>query len=472
MYFRRFYDEQLAQASYLIGCQANGTAIVIDPARWIAPYLEVAAAEGLRIVAVTETHIHADFMSGLRELAAATGARMYVSGCGTPDWQYGFRSDPGVTVLADRDTIRLGNVTIQAVHTPGHTPEHIVFLITDGATATDPVGVVTGDFVFVGDVGRPDLLEKAARIANTAEVGARQLYRSLAWFRGLPDHLQVWPGHGAGSACGKGLGAMPQSTVGYERRYNWAFGPETEDDFVRMVLAGQPEPPRYFARMKQVNRDGPPVLGTLAAVKPVGIEDLRAALGSGAPVIDARSVADFAAGHIPGTINIPLSKSFVTYAGSLLPYDRDLFVVLPKDGMVDAAGLARLLISIGFDRLGGVAGPEAVTGWAQAGGSLATMVRRSVAEVREKPSSGVILDVRNRSEWDAGHLPGAVLIPLPELVERIGELDPGAEILLHCQGGSRSGIAASVLESRGFGKVADMIGGFGAWAAAGGTVER
>lgn len=472
MYFRRFYDEQLAQASYLIGCQANGTAIVIDPARLIAPYLEVAAAEGLAIVAVTETHIHADFMSGLRELAAATGARMYVSGCGTPDWQYGFRTDPAVSVLADRDTITLGNVRVQAVHTPGHTPEHIVFLITDGATAPDPVGVVTGDFVFVGDVGRPDLLEKAARIANTAEAGGRQLFRSLAWFKTLPDHLQVWPGHGAGSACGKGLGAMPQSTVGYERRYNWAFGPETEDEFVRMVLAGQPEPPRYFARMKQVNRDGPPVLGRVPPVRTVALDQVKRAIADGLPVVDARTVADYSAGHIPGTINIPLGKSFVTYAGSLLPYDRDLFFILPGGGAADANGLASLLISIGFDRVGGIAGPEVLGAWTAAGGSLATLPRRSGAEVRRTPFAGVILDVRNRTEWDQGHIPGAKLIPLPELMERIGEVDPGAEVLIHCQGGSRSAIAASVLESRGFRRVSDLIGGFGTWAAEGGAVER
>ena len=472
MYFRRFYDDQLAQASYLIGCQANGTAVVIDPARVIAPYLEVAAAEGLKIVAVTETHIHADFMSGLRELAAATGARMYLSGCGTPDWQYGFRTESQVTVLADRDTIAIGNITIQAVHTPGHTPEHLVFVITDGATAADPIGVVTGDFVFVGDVGRPDLLEKAARIANTAEAGARQLFRSLAWFKTLPDHLQVWPGHGAGSACGKGLGAMPQSTVGYERRYNWAFGPEREDEFVRQVLAGQPEPPQYFARMKQVNRDGPPILGTLPIPRGLSLADLGTALRAGASVIDTRSVNEYAAGHIPGTVNIPLGKSFVTYAGSVLSYGHELHFIVPATTPADLARLVAALVSIGFDRIGGVAGPEVVARWQAEVGPLALFTRRSVAEVRQAPPRGVILDVRNRSEWDVGHLPGATLIPLPELVERIGELAPESEILVHCQGGGRAAIAASLLEARGFRRVSDMVGGFGSWAAAGGPVEK
>ena len=471
MYFRRFYDEQLAQASYLIGCQANGTAIVIDPARVIAPYLEVAAAESLRIVAVTETHIHADFLSGLRELSAATGARAYLSGCGTPAWQYGFRTDPNITVLVDRGRITIGNVTLEAVHTPGHTPEHLVFVVTDGATATEPIGIVTGDFVFVGDVGRPDLLEKAARIADTAAAGARQLFRSLTWFKTLPDHWQIWPGHGAGSACGKGLGAMPQSTVGYERRFNWAFGPAGEEEFVRLVLAGQPEPPPYFARMKQVNRDGPPILGALPTPRRVTAADLGIVLGAGGLVVDGRPTPDYAAGHLPGTINIPFTRSFVTHAGSLLPYDQDLHVILPVQSDREVAGLVASLVSIGLDRIAGVAGPDAVPGWVATGGSLATLARRSAAEVRHAPSRGIILDVRNRSEWELGHIPGATLIPLPELVERLGELSPSVPVLVHCAGGTRSGIAASLLETRGFTQVTDLKGGFTGWVADGGPVD-
>ena len=470
MYFRRFYDEPLAQASYLIGCQANGTAVVIDPARVIAPYLETAAAEGLRIVAVTETHIHADFMSGLRELAAATGARKYLSGCGTPEWQYGFRGEADTTVLADRDVITIGNIRIQAIHTPGHTPEHLAFLVTDGATANDPIGVVTGDFVFVGDVGRPDLLEKAARIANTAEAGARQLFRSLAWFKGLPDYLQVWPGHGAGSACGKGLGAMPQTTVGYERRFNWALGITTEDEFVNQVLAGQPEPPRYFARMKQVNRDGPTVLGSLPAPTALSPERIKAALAAGEAVVDARPAADFAAGHIPGCLNIPMSKSFTTYAGSLLPYDRPLHFILPDRSEAAVGELVRDLVSIGFDRIGGVAGVQVVTGW---GAPLGTIREVSAREWKERAGNGtVVIDVRNRTEWDGGHLPGARLVPLPELLERIDEIPTDAELLLQCQAGGRSAIAASVLKATGRPRVANLVGGFAAWVAAGGTVER
>ena len=471
MYFRRFYDEQLAQASYLIGCQANGTAIVIDPARSIQPYLEVAAAEEFMIVAVAETHIHADFVSGIRELAAATDAKTYVSGCGTPDWQYEFRSAPNVTVLADRDVITIGNVKITAVHTPGHTPEHLAFLVTDGAVAEEPMGVMTGDFIFVGDVGRPDLLEKAAHIANTAEAGARDLFRSLTWFKTLPDYVQVWPGHGAGSACGKGLGAVPQSTIGYERRFNWAFGVESEAEFVRQVLAGQPEPPRYFGRMKQVNRAGAAVLGPLPPVPSLNSAAFKRHLTAGAMVVDTRLSAEFAAGHVPGTINIPLSKSFTTHAGSVLPFDQEICVVLADATAGEA--MARNLRSIGFDRIGGIIEATVVDAWKGRGNTLGGSAEITIEQLADGPATNrLVIDVRNQSEWDAGHMPGATLIPLPELLDRLDQIPKDVEILVHCQGGGRAAIASSVLKSRGYERVTNLIGGFSAWVGMGGKIER
>ncbi len=471
MFFQRFYDDRLAQASYLIGCQATGTAIVIDPAREISGYLTAAAAEGLAIEAVTETHIHADFVSGLRELAAATGARMYLSGCGPAEWQYGFRSDPGVTLLQDRGTISIGNIAITAVHTPGHTPEHLSFLVTDGAATDQPIGIVTGDFVFVGDVGRPDLLEKAANLANTAEAGARQLWQSLGWFKGLPDHLQVWPGHGAGSACGKGLGAMPQSTVGYERRVNWAFGAATEAEFVRQVLAGQPEPPRYFGRMKQVNRDGPPVRGSVPLPARLAGAALVDALRTGV-VVDVRPTSEFAVSHVPGTLNIPMGKNFPTYAGSLLPYDRDLYFVLPDPTPAAMTALVRSLASIGFDRVAGVFGSEGYQAWQASGGQPGSTPQLSVAELRAGSKDRYLIDVRDTSELEGGRIAGANHIPLPDLIERLAEIPPSADIVVHCQGGGRSAIATSVLKRAGHLKVANLSGGFGAWVAAGGPVER
>ncbi|MCE2803269.1 MAG: MBL fold metallo-hydrolase, partial [Gemmatimonadetes bacterium] len=261
MFLKRFYDDGLAQASYLLGCAKTGEAIVIDPNRDLQPYLDTAAAEKLTITHVTETHIHADYVSGSRELAQRAGAKLFLSAEGGPDWQYAFAKEAGAVLVHDGDIITVGNITIEVMHTPGHTPEHLSFLVTDTAAANEPIGIATGDFVFVGDVGRPDLLEKAAGVANTMAAGARQLYQSLERFRALPDFVQVWPGHGAGSACGKSLGAIPTSTVGYEKRFNWGVGTTSETAFIAGVLEGQPEPPLYFAEMKRINRDGPAILG-------------------------------------------------------------------------------------------------------------------------------------------------------------------------------------------------------------------
>ncbi|RMF77646.1 MAG: MBL fold metallo-hydrolase, partial [Planctomycetota bacterium] len=254
MFVERIYDTQLAQAAYLIGCQRTGDAIVIDPERDIDRYIHAAAANGLRITAVTETHIHADYLSGTRELAEATAATVYLSDEGDADWKYqwldhkiGGGSYPH-QLLHDGDTFDVGNVRFQAVHTPGHTPEHISFLVTDlGGGANEPIAIATGDFVFVGDLGRPDLLETAAGQTGAKEPSARRLYASLQSFLKLPDYLQVWPAHGAGSAWGKALGAIPQTTVGYEKRFSPAIrAAESEDAFVSAILAGQPEPPLYF----------------------------------------------------------------------------------------------------------------------------------------------------------------------------------------------------------------------------------
>src|SRR6185369_6518520 len=283
---KRFYDENLAQASYLIGCSVTGNAIVIDPNRDVDQYIEAARDERLRITHVAETHIHADFVSGSRELAARTGATIYLSAEGGTDWQYGFRNDANVQLVHDGDRIKVGNVQIQVAHTPGHTPEHITFFITDGAAADRPIAAVTGDFVFVGDVGRPDLLERAANVKGTMIDGARQLFKSLQAFKQQPDYLQIWPGHGAGSACGKGLSSIPHSTVGYERKFNWAFSMESESEFVDAVLAGQPEPPRYFGEMKRINRAGPRPLGGVPLPPELAPEELEGLLLKKALVID------------------------------------------------------------------------------------------------------------------------------------------------------------------------------------------
>ena len=288
MILRRFHDPQLAQMSYLIGCSSTRSAIVVDPLRDADMYIAAAAAAGLTITHVTETHIHADFISGARELVARTGAQLLLSGEGPAEWRYEFAEADGAKLLNDGDMFDVGRIRITTRHTPGHTPEHISFLVKDLQTADEPVAILTGDFVFVSDVGRPDLLERAANVPGTKEASARQLFLSLSRIRKLPDYLQIWPGHGAGSACGKALGDMPSSTVGYERMANWALSERNVEAFVDRVLEGQPDPPAYFGVMKRINRDGPPVLGVRAeppSPPPGSLADLGLA---GALVVDVR----------------------------------------------------------------------------------------------------------------------------------------------------------------------------------------
>lgn len=465
MLLKRFYDEGLAQASYLIGCHATGDAIVVDPNRDVAQYVEAAAREGLAIRHVTETHIHADFVSGARELAARTGATLYLSAEGGADWQYAWATAAGARLVRDGDTIRVGNVVLTVRHTPGHTPEHVIFEVLDSAGATEPMGVLTGDFVFVGDVGRPDLLEKAAHVANTMEAGAKDLYASLQRFKTLPDWVQIWPGHGAGSACGKALGAVPTSTVGYERRFNWGLADISEAAFVAAVLEGQPEPPVYFAEMKRINRDGPRLLsvdgGPLPLPRTLPSAEVKALLSSGALVVDTREASAFAAGHLPGTLSIPLNKSFSTWAGWLVPYDRPFYL------LADAATVPtalRELRMIGLDEVAGIVDSSALSGWTASGASLVSVPQLAPAGLSAALASGVTLvDVRGRTEWESGHIPGAVHVPLGELRRRVSELPAGRPVVVQCQGGARSAIAASVLQAAGIPEVTNLSGGYAAW---------
>ena len=468
MIFQRFFDDKLAQASYLVGCVATGEAAVIDANRDVEPYVRAAEREGLRIVAVTETHIHADYLSGSRELAARTGAKLHLSDCGPAEWKYRFAAGDGARLLKDGDEIGVGNVKLRVLHTPGHTPEHLSFLIIDGAATTEPMGIITGDFVFCGDVGRPDLLEKAVQVKGSAEVAARTLWQSLAKFRALPDHLAMWPGHGAGSACGKGMSSVPSSTVGYEKRVNWAFLAKDERAFVDGVLAGQPEPPAYFATMKRLNRDGPRVLGGIGLPPLLDFAALEEGLGPS--LVDLRSAADFAAGHIPGALSIPLNKSFTTWAGSLLPYDRDIHLIFPDR---DAAGLCeavRDLALIGLDRIAGYWTLDAIDWWQEQGRPLATVGQMTAPEVAR--AKVTVLDVRAESEWVEGHLPGARHIPLPELADRLAEVPTDRPLVLQCAGGSRSMIAASLLQAHGATNVANLTGGYSAWLRAGLPTEK
>jgi hydroxyacylglutathione hydrolase len=473
MILKRLYDEELAQASYLIGCAATGEALIVDPNRDVDEYIRIAEQEGVEITHVTETHIHADFVSGSRELAERTDAKLYLSDEGDESWTYAFAGESDAVLLKHGDTFEVGNIRIDVLHTPGHTPEHLSFLVTDTAGADRPIGMLTGDFVFVGDVGRPDLLEKAAGVAGTMEAGARTLFRSLQKFREQPDYLQIWPGHGAGSACGKGVSAVPHSTVGYERMFNWGLTTLDEDEFVRAVLDGQPEPPKYFAEMKRINREGPGLLGGFHRPRRLPETRLPGLLERGALVIDARHAADFAAGHVPGTLNIPLNRGFTTWAGWLVPYDRDFYLLL-DDGCAPCLDrAAKDLALIGLDRVSGYFGAEVLDAWRAEGRELERTPQITASELAERMRDGAVavLDVRGAAEWATGHLPGVPNIPAGYLADRLDELPRETPLVVHCQAGARSAIAASVLQARGFKNVINLRGGYAEWKASGHPIE-
>ncbi|MFF2288009.1 MBL fold metallo-hydrolase [Peribacillus butanolivorans] len=464
MLLKYFYDEKLAQASYLVGCQATGEAIIVDPSRNIEAYLKTARAHGVRIVGVTETHIHADFLSGSKELASRLGATLYLSDEGGADWKYEYATEYQHCFLRNGDVFSIGNINFEVVHTPGHTPEHISLLVTDGGASTkDPLGIFTGDFVFVGDVGRPDLLEKAAGVHGSSEKMARMMYRSLQQFKNLPDYLQVWPGHGAGSACGKALGAIPSSTIGYEKRTNWALQYDNEDRFIEALLAGQPEAPPYFSMMKRLNKEGAQQIRSIAAplCMEVSIDIVQEWTEQGI-VIDTRPASEFATKHIRGVINIPYNKSFVTWAGWLLDYDRPIHLLACN---ADVADMINDLQSIGLDRVVATMEPYIIE---QEGESDSRVMKYE--EVTMDQIEGTIqteriyvLDVRSMGEWEEGHIPQAKHVMLGHLQEQAHKIPHDKPILVYCKTGGRSAIAASLLQVHGFKEVQSLVGGYEEW---------
>jgi hydroxyacylglutathione hydrolase len=465
MFFRQFYDQPLAQASYLIGCQLTGEAIVVDPLRDPQPYLDTAAAEGLRITHVTETHIHADFVSGVRELAAASGAQMLLSAEGGAEWQYQSAPADGAILLHDGDRISVGNIVLTVMHTPGHTPEHLAFVVTDTPRAAGPMGVLTGDFVFVGDVGRPDLLERAAGYSDTMEAAAKTLFHSLARFRALPDHLQVWPGHGAGSACGKALGAVPTSTVGYEKLSNWGVAETDEARFVEFVLDGQPEPPRYFADMKRINREGPPILRGSAAPSQLTASDVLQQ-DAAAWIVDLRPFTEFARAHIPQSLSLPYGRSFSTWAGSIIPHAADILLLIPgADNERVARAAIHDLRMIGLDRVTGwIDSAQALDVWSQDGRAIGQIetINSDALDTQLATTGASLVDVRGESEWREGHIPGAIHMALGDLVTHAHDLPDGV-LVMQCQSGARSGVASSLLRRLGRRQVVNLNGGYVAW---------
>ena len=458
MLIERIYDEDLAQASYLIGCQAKGEAIVVDGRRDIAVYQDLAARNGLKIVAVTETHIHADYLSGTRELAAATGAKIYMSGEGGPDWQYEFDGER----LRDGDRITLGNISIQALHTPGHTPEHLSFLVTDGAFSDQPGDLLSGDFVFSGDLGRPDLLDEAAGGVDTRFAGAQQLFTSLRdKFLTLPDYVQVHPGHGAGSACGKALGAIPSSTVGYERLYAW-WGPylaaNDEQGFINELLDGQPDAHAYFGRMKRENREGPAIMGARTPLQELDPADVAKDLAADrATFIDTRPNSVVHEETVVRSLNVPAGKSVASYGAWVVnpETDKNPLVLLASDQEA-AQEIWNHLIRVGIDN---------VSGYITDVGGLPTFTPQLI-----KPAdltgfdSAMVLDVRNRTEHSAGHIPGSHQLSGGRVMWHLDELPADGTIVTYCQSGVRNSVAASALRRAGY-DIVELDGSYAGWTA-------
>lgn len=462
MFFQQYYLECLSHASYLIGDTTTGRAVVVDPQRDIAQYLADAKDQGLEIVAVLETHFHADFLSGHLELAEATGAEI-VFGAAAAD-----RAEFAIRAIGDRETIELGDVVIQALATPGHTPESTSYVVyehaADLAEGRAPYGVLTGDTLFIGDVGRPDLL---ASVGVTAEELARMLYSSLHdKLMALPDETKVYPAHGAGSACGKNLSTETVSTIGEQRRTNYALAPMSEEQFVQAVTEGQAAAPMYFAFAATRNRLERDRLDEEAEVRSMSLDEVLDAQRNGAAVVDTRSDLDFEIGHLVGSMNVGLSGRFAEYTGEVVAPETPIVIVAEPGGESEARiRLAR----IGFDTvIGYLADPVKV--FLDHPEVVERSSRLTVEEFenrRRELSTLQVVDVRGPGETALGVIPGARLVQLPTLVKRLEELDPSAPTVVYCAGGYRSSIASSTLRAHGFSDVSDIRGGFTAWEAAG-----
>lgn len=436
MFFKQFYDNHLSQASYLVGCQRTGEAIVIDPVRDLTKYMEVADSEGFKITQAAETHIHADFASGIRDVQERLNANIYVSGEG--DDQLSYKNMPEHTnFVKNQDIIQVGNIKLEVLHTPGHTPESISFLLTDeGGGSSVPMGLFSGDFIFVGDIGRPDLLEKSVQMEGTTEIGAKQMYQSIEGVKNLPDYIQIWPGHGAGSPCGKALGAIPMSTLGYEKINNWAFNVTDESKFVETLTSNQPAPPHHFAEMKKINQFG------MNMYQPY---DVFPSLDNARIAFDLRSKEAFHGGHTEGTINIPYNQNFINQIGWYLDYENSIDLIGDKYTVEQAAHTLQL---IGFDNVAGYRLPKS------------EILTQSIHSVDMTGKEEYILDVRNEEEWNNGHLDQAVNIPHGKLLNENIPFNKEDKIYVHCQSGVRSSIAVGILENKGFENVVNIREGY------------
>lgn len=454
MLFTQYYLDCLSQASYLVADQDTGRAVLIDPRRDIDEYLADARTHGLTIEGVINTHFHADFLAGHLEVAAATGAWI----------GYGQRAQAEYPIrkLTDGERISLGDVTLQIMETPGHTPESVSILVYEHATDPVPYGVLTGDALFIGDVGRPDLL---ASLGVTADELGRMLYDSVQHkLMALPDEVRVFPAHGAGSACGKNLSTERQSTIGEQRRTNYACAPMDEQKFLELVTGGQPSAPGYFAYDAVLNRKARDLFDHERPARPLTVTEFTAKLGIGAVVLDTRDPQDYATAHVRGSLNIPADGRFAETAGSVIDPGTPIVVIAPQDREEE---IVVRLARIGFDKVAGyLREPEGA--FLEMPTQITPASRLTVAgllDVLAEAHPPVVLDVRNAGERENGAIPGSLHIPLAELARRTDEVPTDRPVVVHCAGGYRSSVAASLLRRAGRDDVSDLLGGYNAWQA-------
>ncbi|NND74568.1 MAG: MBL fold metallo-hydrolase [Ilumatobacter sp.] len=452
MKFAQYYLDCLSQASYLIGDESTGRAVVVDPRRDVAEYIRDAAADGLTIELVIETHFHADFLSGHLELAAATGAEIGFSD--VAETEFPSRR------LADGERIVLGDVVLEIRHTPGHTPESISVVVWEHADDETPYGVLTGDTMFIGDVGRPDLLSS---VGHTREELAAKLYDSLhGQLLTLPDETRVYPAHGAGSACGKNLSTDTWSTIGDQRATNYALQAADKQAFFDLVTEGQPPAPSYFPYDAVLNRSAHDLLDEFEPPTPLDLARFDELVAGGAMIVDGRDPEEFAHGHLAGSINIGLNGRYAEFAGSVLPTDTDIVLVTSPGSELEAKNR---LGRIGFDRVVGHL-ENALDVMREHPDRVRRASRMSAVEFdsRRDDIDGLqLVDIRNPGEVKLGVIDGAITIPVGQLPTRVGELDPAAPTVVYCAGGYRSSVAASTLRQAGFGDVTDILGGYNAW---------
>ena len=451
MHFTQYYLDCLSQASYLIGDEGTGRAVVVDPRRDIREYLADAEAAGLRIELIIETHFHADFLSGHLELAEATGAEIGFGEVAEADFP--------IRRLRDGERIGLGEVTLEIRATPGHTPESISVVVYEHAADEVPYGVLTGDTLFIGDVGRPDLLSS---VGVTADELGRELYRSLHdKLLTLPDVTRVFPAHGAGSACGKNLSTETQSTIGEQRETNYALAPMTEAEFVAVVTEGQPTAPGYFAFDAGLNRRQRELLDETEPPAPLRLDEVLAHQRDGAAVLDTRDGNEFSIGHLAGSLNVGAGGRFAEYAGSVVRPDTPIVLVTDPGGELEAkVRLGR----IGFDRVLGVL-DDHVAAFVANPDVVEPSSRVTASELEARLGEVTLVDVRNPGEVRLGMIEGAHHLSVADLRDRLDELDPDAPTVVYCAGGYRSILASSLLREAGFTDVSDLLGGYGAWTA-------